>query len=380
MINTYLRYGIPNDLAEKLVLLEISKTALENTTQKNLQKLFRLSNDEIQLVKELIQRKPIDAEVVESLLENSNYTCCMCKGIKGKSFIIHHIKEYSISQDNSYENLAVLCPDDHDSAHKTGKTLSQKITGQQIINAKKRWEKYLNDKRIEKASRNGNISEIDFLNISRILELYVGIFLDIPITKYSAELYDRKLITEAGILNATTINKLNDHPATPLIFYGPYGSTMLKFHFYEAFQKLLNYLNFVDLDTLLNKSSIKAGITGKYCFYAGGLYSKKVSDKISRGKGFLKFRLQRKPFIAEWLIDPQYFCSVSAQIRAVERGTYMIFGKIRNVNIHKIEDTEQIIIDIRPYCFGLPELQKDRTPEIAQQRRLNDIFDDDNSI
>ncbi|SDD63886.1 HNH endonuclease signature motif containing protein [Niabella drilacis] len=379
MIDTYLQYGISSDLAQKLAGLGLPKTTFEKTSKKNLKEKYGLSDNEVNIVNDLIQRKPINKDTVEELLYNSNYTCCICKGTKGSSYIIHHIKEYSISQDNSYFNLAVLCLNDHDLAHKKGKTLSLQLTESDIHKAKQKWEKQVYEQNLEKACRNGNITEIDFLNIPRILELCVELFGNVPHTQYSNELYSNHLILKSGALNDCRIREMNKNPETPLIFFAPNGSSILKHHYYEIFKALLNHLNFVDLDHLLNRKSLKKGIVGQYCYYIGGLYSKRLPDPITESSEFMKFYFKRKPFVVEWLVDPKYFCSSSAKWRTLHRGVYIIFGKIRNVNIESIEGKDQIIVDIRPYCFGLPKEQKDRTPSIAYREQFDDFFDEEDN-
>ncbi|RKR05082.1 hypothetical protein C8C83_4411 [Flavobacterium sp. 90] len=377
MVNTYIQYGVPSDLTQKLKSLSLPKTTFEKTSNKNLVEKYGLSVAEVELVKECITRKAIDVNTVEALLKNSNYTCCICKGTKGKSYIIHHIEEFSVSQNNQYYNLAVLCPDDHDLAHKTGKSLTLKLTQDQIYKAKETWEKEVKNRNIEKASRNGNIFEIDFINIPRILELCIELFGGVPETTYTATLIKDKLIKIDGNINLNKVSKIADNPSTPLIFFNPLGSAMLLFHYYEIFKKVLATLNFKDLDTLLTQKSVKEGIVGEYCFYVGGLYSSKLPNSISNESEFMKFHIQKKPFSVEWLVDPKFFTSSSAKWRTSNRTVYMIFGKIRNVEIEEIEGKRHILIDIRPYCFGLPELQKDRKPNIAYRDIFDDIFDED---
>jgi hypothetical protein len=377
MIDTYIQYGIDSDLATKLGGLGIPKTTFEKTSNKNLREKYGLPDNEIEIVKQAITRQPIDKETIEILLSNSNYTCCICKGTKSKSYIIHHIDEYSISQNNKYYNLAVLCPDDHDLAHKKGKSLTLKLTEEQIYTAKDKWENQVKDINIQKASKSGNIFEVDFLNIPRIIELYIEIFKTSPTSKYTEVLISHELLTDNGLINELKIQEVNNNPSTPLIFFAPYGSTTLKSHFYEVFKKILNQIEFKDLDSLLNKNSLKNGIVGEYCFYVGGLYSSKLPTQINDDSDFMKFHLSKKKFIVEWLVDPKYFCSSSAKWRTFQRNIYMIYGKIRNVNIEEIDGIKKIIIDIRPYCFGLPELEKNRKPMIAYRNQIDEVFEDD---
>lgn len=376
MTDTYIQYGVDSDLANKLISIGIPKTTFEKTSNKNLKEKYGLTKNEIEIIKEAITRQPIDKDVVEKLLENSNYTCCICKGTKSKSYIIHHIEEYSVSQENDYHNLAVLCPDDHDLAHKKGKSLTLKLSADQIMKAKYKWEEKVLELNIQRASKSGNIFEVDFLNIPRIIELYIELFKTTPTSNYTSQLLAQNLLTEDGLINDERIKELNNTPSTPLIFFAPYGSTMLIFHYYAVFKKILNHLEFKDLDTLLNKTSIKKGIIGEYCFYVGGLYSSRLPQEITVDSDFMKFHLRKQKFIVEWLVDPKYFCSSSAKWRTFHRNMYMIYGKVRNVNISEIDSVKKIIIDVRPYCFGLPELEKNRKPMIAFRNQVDEIFDE----
>lgn len=377
MNQTYLQYGVSSDLANKLESLGLPKTTFATTSSKNLREKYGLPKDEIALVKSLIKRVPIEADVVEKLLESSNYVCCVCKGVKGSSYIIHHIEEYSVNQNNEYYNLAVLCPNDHDLAHQNGKSLTLRLTAEQIKKAKAKWESKVTDLNIERASKGGNILEIDFINIPRIIELLREIFHAIPSTDYTQSLLRAKLITADGGLNMQTISSYNKSPRTPLIFFGPHGSSMLRFHYYDLFKKVLSALNFKDLDSLLNKKSIKSGIEGEYCYYVGGLYSQKTPEQIANDSSPIKFHFRRKPFSISWLVDPQFFCSSSARFRAGEKTLYMIYGRIRTVRPTKIDGKGIIEIDIRPYVFGLPNLTKHRTPDIAYQKMYDEMFEEE---
>lgn len=375
MVETYIQYGVDSILANKLGAIGIPKTTFERTSKKNLREKYDLTDSEIDIIKHAITRQPIDNDVVMQLLYNSNYTCCIYKGVKSSAYIIHHINEYSLSQDNDYQNLAVLCPDDHDLAHKKGKSLTLKLTGEQIIDAKYKWEEKVVELNIQKASRTGNIFEVDFLNIPRIIELYIEIFKTNPTSVYTNELISKKLIDGNGFINNDGIKEVNGNPTTPFLFFAPYGAAILRFHYYEIFKKILSHIEFKDLDVLLSKESIKNGISGEYCYYVGGLYSSKMPDEITTRSEYMRFHLSKRKRIIQWLVDPKYFCSTSAKARTFERTTYMIYGKIREVEIVEIDGERIVRIDIRPYCFGAPELRKNRAPLIAFRNQLDDILD-----
>ncbi|QCE43379.1 HNH endonuclease signature motif containing protein [Psychroserpens sp. NJDZ02] len=139
IVSNFMKYGISQNLAEKLFKNNLTITTVKNTSQKNLIEKYSITKIEAKNIKSAISRKPIEKEIANSLLLNNNYTCCCCLGQKGKTFIIHHITEYENTQDNSYENLAVLCPVCHDLAHgKRSLTLS--INKEQILESKRTWE------------------------------------------------------------------------------------------------------------------------------------------------------------------------------------------------------------------------------------------------
>ncbi|PTP81288.1 HNH endonuclease signature motif containing protein [Vibrio splendidus] len=140
LADTYLKYGVASDVAIKLEELGLSVTTFRNINIVQLVDKYDLNKDEVSWVKRCITRKAIDPTIVQSLLDNSNFICCCCKGVKSDSYIIHHIEEYEVSQNNEYDNLAVLCPNDHDLAHSKS-NLTNKLTPDQIIESKQNWER-----------------------------------------------------------------------------------------------------------------------------------------------------------------------------------------------------------------------------------------------
>lgn len=139
LIETYLRYGVPSHLAGKFAQQGLAATTFRALSRANLAEAYGVPADEAALVKKLLSRKPVDEDVLQRLLENSNFTCCCCKGHKADSYVVHHIVRYEVSHDNSYENLAVLCLNDHDLAHRPP-GLTSGITARQVRASKAHWE------------------------------------------------------------------------------------------------------------------------------------------------------------------------------------------------------------------------------------------------
>lgn len=370
----FLNYGVPSNWVDNYIDLGLTISAFRNTTKKNLIERYGISENEVTFVKRCLTREPIDSNTLQSLLERNNFTCCLCKGTKSSSYIIHHIEEYSKTQDNDYGNLAVLCPNDHDEAHKQGKSLTNIITPDNILKAKEKWEKQVENENVRRASLNGDILEIDFLNIDRILELYSNTVGDTPKSRYSDKLLSLGALTKDGFLNMEFIKRHNEHPENPLKFFGGYGAWDLRLHYFDLFNQCIKYLDFMDLDSLLNKKTVTNGnIVGKYCYYVGGLYGKNPDTALKSSNEMTHLYLRRKPFFVEWKVDPTLLVSSTARSRMSDRTVYLIYGLIRNVGEIERNNEKLIHIDIRPYAFGTPDVTKNRIPIVHYLKNQNDF-------
>lgn len=92
------------------------------------------------------KRKSISKQVIKSLMVRSNGQCECCGfGGQGLENImnIHHIHKYSETQDNSLNNLKLLCPNCHSTIH-TLENCSDKDIYNNIINNLKEKDKIIN--------------------------------------------------------------------------------------------------------------------------------------------------------------------------------------------------------------------------------------------
>jgi len=169
---TYIKYGVPSNWAREYGLIGISATAFRRTAKKNLIDKYKIPELQVDFVKNCLIREPIDDTIIQRLLENNSFVCCLCKGQKSDAYIIHHIVEYSITKDNKYSNLAVLCLNDHDLAHRKGIALTNKISEQQIREAKVNWEEQVIKENKEKALNRSSLKKIsDWKNENPFKEL-----------------------------------------------------------------------------------------------------------------------------------------------------------------------------------------------------------------
>lgn len=163
---TFIKYGVSDEIAAELERKQLTKTTFLKTPLKDLIKKYDIESTVAEFVKNCVKRKAIGDDTIQLLLESSNFLCCICKGDKGKGYIIHHIVPYSKTKDNSYDNLAVLCPNDHDIAHREGIALTNKLTEKQIRTAKTNWENEVKKNNLDKSKQSS--SELGRMDKSKI--------------------------------------------------------------------------------------------------------------------------------------------------------------------------------------------------------------------
>lgn len=75
---------------------------------------------EVVQIKEHLQRAQIPENVIEAVIKRAAGVCCFCSdGNSARPFQIHHVAPYSETQDNSDENLLLVCPTHHVVTHVT---------------------------------------------------------------------------------------------------------------------------------------------------------------------------------------------------------------------------------------------------------------------
>lgn len=364
-LENLLKYGIDSRLSNKIIDKGLNLTSLRGLNKKNLADDYHFEDFEVEKIKKSLTRKPIEENTLFELLENSAYTCNICKGVKSDAYVVHHIKHFNISQDNSYENLIVLCPNDHELAHREGEALANKISEKQLINAKFNWEKKVRERTVSIAAIEGDIHDLDYVNVERILELCIQTFDGtIPETKFTGRLEKEKLILSTGQINPELYQKFSLNPNTPLKFWAAYGSKTLTYHYFELLLKCLKKYELYDLDELLNLKSVKEGIIGKFCFYVGGVYGRQYRGEISKNSEPTYLHFKRNKIRVKWFIDPMYLTSSTASWRISSRHIFINYGKILNVQQIEDEGKRLLEITIRPYAYGIPNHIKDRTPII----------------
>ena len=104
--------GLRSDLVGKIGKHDHTVSNLASFSHKQLRKFY--SSKETKEIEAAVKRKPIPPETVDELLRLSNGSCCYCAdGNSSQPFQIHHVEEHAISQDDSLNNLMVVCPTHH---------------------------------------------------------------------------------------------------------------------------------------------------------------------------------------------------------------------------------------------------------------------------
>lgn len=127
-IRTYtalLGLGFDTDLIATIGGHGHTVSALRSLSNQALQSNY--SQSDVALIQERVHRAAIRAEVVDAVLDASDRVCCFCRdGISSGPFQIHHAVEYSKTQDNSFDNLILVCPNHHQTVPKTQTPEQQK--------------------------------------------------------------------------------------------------------------------------------------------------------------------------------------------------------------------------------------------------------------
>lgn len=109
--------GYPTDLVDKIISLGHSIGILRATSKRDLQRDY--STDEIDLIKSKIDRRPIPADTMDRIRFLSNDTCGLCADGNGtRPFQIHHVHPHHLTQDDTLDNLLLVCPTHHVVIHK----------------------------------------------------------------------------------------------------------------------------------------------------------------------------------------------------------------------------------------------------------------------
>lgn len=130
--------GLDSKLAKKIVSKGYTLSKLKSASKTDLPRIFE--SWEVSPIIEATKRKPFSSEIIDRLVKESDWKCCICWDIFGeKAMVIHHIIEHSKTQDDSYDNLVLLCSEHHNLAHSNWKISRHPLPPELIKQRKIKW-------------------------------------------------------------------------------------------------------------------------------------------------------------------------------------------------------------------------------------------------
>lgn len=363
-LNTLLQYGVASDLAEKAIFAGLTTTKIRSLSQRDMISKFRMSEAEAKALSLCVQRAPIAENIVQQLLEASNFVCNVCKGQKGKSYVIHHIVEYEKTQDNSYNNLIVLCPSDHDLAHHQG-GLTLRITAKQLRTVKIRWEQQVERSNAQRAAQLIQVDDdaIDYVNVKRIEELCVRLFKKIPQTTLTANLRMAGILGRGGSFDQKYVQT---HLSGGRYLFD-YITHQEAEHYKQLMQEIATAVDFIDLDAAaLSGHAALAATEGAYAYFIGGVFAKGPDLPITANTPPILMYYSRKGLRIEWILDPIFMMSMSAIGRVGGKNRYIVYCLIRTV---ERQDDKTTLVRASPLLIAQPRKWVHKTPRIAYERR-----------
>lgn len=110
--DSLLERSLPTDLVEKIGGHGHTVSILKSFSRKTLTQFY--TEEEAEAIYRGVHRQPIPTEVLERIRSLSNKVCCYCAdGVSTRPYQLHHIVEHAQTQDDSEENLMLVCPTHH---------------------------------------------------------------------------------------------------------------------------------------------------------------------------------------------------------------------------------------------------------------------------
>lgn len=360
----FTQYGVSSDLSDKAVAANLSVTKVRALSISDLTRSFGLSEEEAKELKKCAVRAPITDDILQILLESSNFTCNVCKGNKGSSFIVHHIVEYEKTQDNSYDNLVVLCPNDHDLAHRGG--LSLGISADGLRKVKTRWEKQVEVANAQRAARLIEVSNvgIDYVNVKRIEELCLRLFKKVPGTAFSEALQARGVLDSDRLFDRKYVS---EHLSSGTYLFDYFGN-LETHHYRDLMVQVAAVTEFADLGEAAEKgTSALQALEGQLAFFIGGVHSKSPDLPITESSPPLVMHYKARSTRIVWDLDPNYLMSMSAIGRMGRTNRYIIYCLVRSVAGDAASAHE---VTASPLLIAAPSKFVNKIPPIAYKEKF----------
>lgn len=347
-MNHFIKYGVASDLAQKAVNSGLSLAMVRATSLEKLQSLHNLSLGESKNLKKAVERQPIDTKILNALLYNSLFKCNVCEGTSGPWYIIHHIEAHSNTQDNRYDNLIVLCPNHHASAHGAA-GLAQTLSASQLKQLKRRWELGVSGARRHRAAGSFEVSKlgVDYANPKRLEECCIALLGEVPTTSRTNSLQEQKILTQNGCFNEKFVRE--ELSGGRYLFDYLFGAEIN--HWRELVIALSSKSTFHDLNKTIRDEKHKLPeLEGQLSYFTGEAIGCEIKLPTNGATFTLVAELGRFRF--EWILNSDYLMSMTTirRMRSLEK--YAIYGIVRSVKTDS--DSGMVIVSSTPLLITLP--------------------------
>lgn len=121
----FLALGFDTTLISKFEAAELTVAGLQGLGKAALLQM-NFTNEEYAVIAAKVKRQPIAKTTLESIINRTGEVCCYCAdGNTVQPYQIHHITEYHLTQDNSEDNLLLVCPTHHVAVHANRLTVDE---------------------------------------------------------------------------------------------------------------------------------------------------------------------------------------------------------------------------------------------------------------
>jgi hypothetical protein len=144
-------------------------------------------------------RPPIPSETLIKVLQESRWTCCICRN-RTQGVIVHHIDEYSNSRNHNEDNLVVLCLNHHGEAH-TKRDLQLNLTSKKLKEAKRWWIDFVQKcdlQAVLSKTPSYSCSIWDYFNHRRLIDLSQQLRINISKLRNYSTLLEENRINSDG--------------------------------------------------------------------------------------------------------------------------------------------------------------------------------------
>ncbi|CAJ1003929.1 HNH endonuclease [Brevibacillus aydinogluensis] len=271
------------------------------------------------------KRPPIPEPVLNKVLWESRYTCCVCRE-HGRPYIIHHIEPWHVSKSHDEDNLIVLCVECHDEAH-TSHENSLNLTAQRLRDAKKRWLEEVRKYDRESVHQLINTDTIfwDYFNLTRLVELIDACKIKIYECDYFNYLVANRLMDINGRFLFNNWPQPKNYSYWIDFFEGNYIYLFLKW----VVTNLISKTNFKQLNDLWTKSKITTMVNvNDFVMIKGAFYFK--NNRKRENNECLVYR-KAKGIKVSFSIDKWYCNSASAKANLAGKRNVTVFARVREI-------------------------------------------------